>query len=156
MAAIYVLGERLFALPMSKTDVGVWAGLDAPSSSALTESDAGLGEFVDQALNRSRTGRPHPPREQLNRLLDPLVRMAGVSRASEFQRQAGLINIERGQGGYRAVRAVKVLEKGSSRVWFGEDAEARDLVSASREELGAVIRELATTPETIRSESRAR
>jgi hypothetical protein len=45
-ASIYVVGDRLLVMPMSKTDVGVWVGLDAPAEGSLRNTDEAIGELV--------------------------------------------------------------------------------------------------------------
>jgi len=45
-ASIYVLGDRLLVMPMSKTDVVMWVGLDAPAEGSLRNTDDAIGELV--------------------------------------------------------------------------------------------------------------
>lgn len=156
LTAVYVLGERLFVQPMAKTIDGVWAALETAEAGTLDDHDAGLGELVARALDRSRIGQPHPSGEQLNHLLDPLVRMSGIRHVGEFHRRTALINVERQDATVRIARAVRVFEGGSTHAWFGEDAIARELVDPTREQLGATVRELALASETVRTETRAR
>lgn len=156
MVHVYVLGDRLFAVPMSKTDVGVWAGLDGPIEGALADSDMSLGSLVEDALGQSRIDRPHPEREQLGRVLEPLLRATGIRRSGEFHRRAGLVSVERNGHAYRLARRTKVLEKGTGHAWFSDEAISRDLAAPSKAELGAVIRELSIATESLKMKARTR
>jgi hypothetical protein len=155
LAHIYVVNDRLFAVPMSRTDVGVWAALEAPSECALLELDASIGTLVEGALGHSRTDVPHPDRDHVGRLLDPLLRATGIRRSAELHRQAGLVSVERRDRAYRLARHVKVFEKGSNRAWFGEEAISRELADPSPDELGALVRELAIATESLKVEAGA-
>jgi hypothetical protein len=156
VAHLFVVGDRVFAVPMSRTDVGVWASLEPPSAGALAFEDAALGRLVFAALALSRADRPHPDGPEINHIFDPVLKIAGIRRVGEFYRRASLVTVERSGEIYRVARLVKVLEKGTSRASFGEDVSVTTLDRPTVAELGAKVREFAMAPDTVPTESRAR
>jgi hypothetical protein len=155
-ASIYVVGDRLLVMPMSKTDAGVWVGLDAPAEGSLRNTDEAIGELVRSSIAASDSGRPHPDHPQFKALTGRLLRLAGVRSVAALGRTAALVSVEHREGQYRIMRHVKIIEKGGSRAWFGGTAAERDLSTPSAEQLGAAIRAFAALPEVERASPRVR
>ena len=99
--SIYARRGSCFVAADDQTTDGVWIG----SGRVATVDDAdrfGLGEAVVKALGHSRTGVPHPRRDQWSvqrqRSLGPLMDAAGVRSWRSFVLSARLVTVDASRG----------------------------------------------------------
>jgi hypothetical protein len=94
LAMVYQRKGTIFLHASSLTTAGVWI-LDFPVLAAESNIDPVLlGTDVLQTLSGSKENVPHPSREELGRLFDPVLRLANVRSWGTFSKSAQCVGIE--------------------------------------------------------------
>ena len=89
-ASAYERGGYIFLSPSSLTEGGLWVG-----SEPLVK--------LEQALNNSKVGVPHPARHEWEAVAKPLLDLAGVKTWDQFAQNSTLCEVERTAGTIRFI-----------------------------------------------------
>jgi hypothetical protein len=93
LAMAYQRKGMIFLHASSMTTDGVWI-LDAPALCVKYGDVPLLGKQVLAALRGSKENVPHPSREELGRLFDPVLRLANVKSWGTLSKSAQCVSIE--------------------------------------------------------------
>lgn len=88
---MYARRGQFYACAMSRTVEWLWIAGPPFLEAAGDATDEELGRLVLDALEGSRQDVAHPPVADLERVLDPLVELAGVKSYRTFEKGARLV-----------------------------------------------------------------
>ena len=98
-AVVYQRRKDLLIDGMSQTTAGVWISAGRWQRLTLDADDEALGKAVRLALGDSRSGVPHPAREDFPALLQPLLDAAGVKSYNTFEKGAKSVDVAQDDAG---------------------------------------------------------
>lgn len=140
-ATAYLRKGRFFVHALFRTTDGVWIFAEPCEHLDLACSDRELGDLIQQALDGSRTGVPHP--RVWTGLLGPLLKRAGVRSWNAFAKSASCAGVEEALGTVSVTPTRNLGAKGG----FVDDRSRSEVVArGAPEELGHLARRLLLSP----------
>ena len=136
-ATIYRRKAQFYVHASSRTMDGVWILTEPCLCLDQESSDRELGEAVQQALDSSRSGIPHP--RSWKGLLDPLLKQAGVKSWNTFSKTALCVEIEEEDG---QVSIVPTENLGVEDGYQADPSRAAVVANGMVEDLGSQARRL--------------
>ena len=128
-ATIYQHKGEMFVHGSSQTTAGLWI-LNEPVLHPATSSEIELGAAIRNCLASSRQNVPHPT--DFSRMLDPVLKLAGVRSFETFVKSAKCVEVEMAE----TTISLRPMRNLGSKEGFEAMSQVHELVLAKDEELG--------------------
>lgn len=126
-------GGRVYIRAISETVAGVGISSGPPFVAALDKPED-IASALQEALQYSKPGVPHPSREKLNHIFDPVLAIAGVGSWRTFSKGARCVDIRVEGDSVRLIPTRNLWPRG-----FEELLERGRVIALSSSELGNAV-----------------